>query len=156
MKPTSDSFRELLAKGRRLARIEKVWLDKHEAQFKRFARKIGAEIDRKRSDRPSRYFVVHAQSGLTKTIVVRPQGEDEGSRNVRGLRVAICVSTGRGEFSKWLTKDIHHCAPNRWDVLGRVLERAWQELDSLGPDDLEFEVVPTPDGMKVQRISRSD
>ena len=132
MEPASDSFRELLARGKRLARIEKVWLDKHEAQFYRFAHKIGAEIDRKRSDKPSRYFVVRAQSGVDKEIRVRPQGDDEGSRNVRGLRIAICVSTGRGDSYKWSSREIHRCAPNRWNVLRRVLERAWQELDSLG------------------------
>ena len=156
MKPASDSFRELLAKGKRLARIEKLWLMKHDAHFERFARQIGAQIDRERSDRPSRHFVTRGPSGLKKEIVVRPQGEDENSRNVRGIWVAVSVSTGLGDSHRWCTREIHHCAPNRWDVLGRVLERAWQELDGLGPDDLEFEVVPTPDGMKVQRISRSD
>lgn len=156
MEPASGTLGELLAKGKRLARIENTWLKKHDTHFEHFARKIGAEIDSERSDRPSRYFVVDADSGLTKTIVVRPQGDDENSRNVRGLWIGIIISTGRGDFSKWSTKEIHHRAPNRWDVLGRVLDRAWQELDKLGLSDLEFEFVETPDGMKVQRISRPD
>ena len=129
----------VLREQRRKARVEAIWLTRHDADFERLATDLGVTMDRNRGLIPSRYFVLELHDGVHRLFCVSPSWNPEKPGPVNGLGVRASASLNDDDLDNRRVTAVIAAkhAPNDWSVLSRLMRRLYQEVISITKEDLE-------------------